>query len=522
MLDGKSTVLALPQPVNRTEDKLKRIRCRTLLLLILGMGGAAPVFAQPIERVKISDNDLSCRQIHDELGQMDAIIRAAQEKQKSAETSTTAAQAGGVAAEVASRTGLFGKIGGLFGHIAGTAAAKTAAGVAEQSAQKEAQAAKEEESQALARKEHLTALFLAKGCKASDPDAPAANPNATVAPPPQSAAAPMPIDEVIRQATAQATAITGELDFKAGGRSVDVSRQRVFIPNYRVAFVIKTVAEAYGGGALANFGSHTASPLGTRTITQSQNKRVEMALAGADQALLQALTDKLYADFVARLKSAGKEVVSWDEVQKTPGFEKIKFTEAKPYTKSPWASGDKRSYLVLTPTAMPLFFLGGESHLSDRIVDLDTDRAVAEIAARLDAIALIPTVLVDIAQIESSGRSVFRAGAEADVLPKLGIANFSLLRVSDGRDAKIFYHGEVRLHRVEKPFYIDGEFGAVKTVDQFDTAGLANVLTAMTGTQGAQHFVEKRELRIDPVKYATGVVRLGALFNDKALAAMQK
>ena len=135
---------------------------------------------QPIERVKITDNDLTCRQMFDERDAMDKVIAEAKAAQSSAQTTATAGQAGGVAAEVASRSGLFGSLGGLAGHVLGTAASKTAATVAEQTGQQNAAAAVEREKQAMARKEHLTQLFLAKGCSAADPSAAPKAPNASL------------------------------------------------------------------------------------------------------------------------------------------------------------------------------------------------------------------------------------------------------------------------------------------------------------------------------------------------------
>lgn len=490
----------------------------TLVCLIL-LGYTLTGWAEPaIERVKITDNDLSCRQIHDELGEMDKTIAAAKEAQASGENTTTAGQAGGVAADVASRTGLFGQIGGLFGHIAGTVASKVAAESTAQSGQKTVQESAEREKQALARKEQLTSLFLARGCKSSDPDAPAANPNATVALPVQTVAQSLPLDEVVRRATENLSPLSTELDLDA--RKVGVAApQRVFVPGFRVAFVVKTVAKAYSGGALGNVGNQS-SGFGSKTITQSQNKRVEMAMVGADRALLQALTDNLYADFVARLRASGREVIGADRVAKTPGYEKLNAVTELPYTASPWSQGDPRGYVVLTPTGLPLFFMHIDSYLGNAgPFEQQSTKAIHELAANLDAVALIPTLQIDIAEVESSGRSMFRSGADADLHPKLGVGARSELRYLNGKDAKIFYTGDSGQVTVKKPFYMEGEFGTMKTVEAFDTASIANAVTMATGLQGAQHFVEKRELRVDPLKFASGTMKVGATFNQAVVAA---
>lgn len=500
-----------------------------VVALTLGASSAAAQTAAPaqapIERVRLTDGELSCRQIHTELGDMDKAIAEAKQVQASASTTTTAGQVGGVAAEAASRTGVFGQLGGLFGQLAGTVAAKGAASVAESSGKQSAQRAAEREKQALARKEHLTTIFLAKGCKASDPEAAPMPGSSTAvqqvlaASAAQSAqaavAANMPAEELVKQAAANLVPAAGDIEFDRNLTRI-AAHPRVVVPAFRVAFTVKTQASAYGGGGLANIGQSSGF---NRTITQSQNKRVEMALAGADLPLLQALTDQLYADFIARLQASGKQVVDVETLRRTAGYEKLKTVEKLPYTTSP--TGDPRNYVVLAPKALPLFFMHLDTHLGNAgPFEQDGTKAVNELSARLDAVALVPTLIIDIAELESSGRSNFRSGAQAEVLPRLGVGGRSELRFTMGKDAKIFYTGEMGNVSAKKPLFVEGEFGEVKTVESFDTAGLANALTMATGLQGAQHFVDKRELRVDRQKFAAGVLRLGAAFNRASLAAL--
>jgi hypothetical protein len=490
------------------------------LATLLAALAATAVQAQVIERVKMTDGEMSCRQMHTELGTMDQAIAEAKKEQESGATTTTVGQVGGVAAEVANRTGLFGQIGGLFGHIAGSVAAKAGAGAAEQSGRQSTARAAEREKQALARKEHVTALFLARGCNASNPDAPPANPNATVAllaPKPAAPAQPaLPPEELVKQLGASITPLTTKLDLNHNMVNV-ATAPRVFVPTFRVAFTVKTQASAYAGGGIANIGQSTGF---NRTITQAQNRRVEMGLAGADLPLLQAITDRLYEDFVQRLKAAGKEVVPMEAVLKAPGFEKIKPITTRPYTANPTMQGDPREYVVLVPTGLPMFFMHLDSYIGNAgAFDQVGTKAVHEMGAHLNAVAYMPTLHVDIAQLESSGRSSFSAGAEAEVHPKLGIGGRSELRFTNGKDVKIFFTGEQGSLIVKAPVYTEGEFGTVRTVENFDTASLANSLTRATGLQGVQSFVDKRELRVDPRKFAEGVLKIGATFNQQVIAA---
>jgi len=476
--------------------------------------------AQTIERVKMTDGEMTCRQMHTELGDMDRAVAEAKKAQESAATTTTTGQVGGVAAEVANRTGLFGQVGGLFGHIAGSVAAKAGAGAAEQSGRQSAQRAAEREKQAMARKEHVTALFLAKGCSASNPDAPPTNPTAQLAllapaKPQASPQSTLPPDELVRQ-IGSITPLSAKLDLNRNAVNV-AAAPRVFIPTFRVAFTVKTQASAYAGGGIANIGQSTGF---NRSITQAQNKRVEMGLAGADLPLLQAITDRLYEDFVTRLKAAGKEVVAMEDVLKAPGFAKLKRVTATPYTANPTMQGDPREYVVLAPKGLPMFFMHLDSYIGNAgAFDQESTKAVHEMGVNLNAVAFMPTLHIDIAELESSGRSSFTSGAEADVKPKLGVGGRSELRFTSGRDFKITFGGEQGFVMVKSPVYTEGEFGTVATVENFDTAGLANALTRATGLQGVQSFVDKRELRVDRQKFAEGVLKIGATFNEQVIAA---
>ncbi|WP_457281840.1 hypothetical protein [Polaromonas sp. P5_D5] len=152
---------------------------------------AATASAQTIERVKMTDNDLTCQQIYGEIGQMDSVVtRAAQYTAAPATADPTDAgsQVAGAVVQTALATaaantaaqnaggfgGFGGGLGGMFGGIVQQLAGNTAqqaanSGVAQQqAATAQQQAVALQGQQAQGRKEHLTGVFLAKGCKMSD------------------------------------------------------------------------------------------------------------------------------------------------------------------------------------------------------------------------------------------------------------------------------------------------------------------------------------------------------------------
>ena len=144
--------------------------------------------AQTIERMKMTDNDLSCQQIYGEIAQMDGVIAratqpavpaAAAPADPNAQPGVGAAVVGAVAQQALNNAGsrsgfggfgggFGGGLGGLFGQIAQAATQQQAQPAA---APQPPQPSPEQVAlgqQAQGRKDHLTQLFLSKGCKMSD------------------------------------------------------------------------------------------------------------------------------------------------------------------------------------------------------------------------------------------------------------------------------------------------------------------------------------------------------------------
>jgi len=141
----------------------------TALAVAAAIAFSPAVLAQAIERVKLTDNELSCGDIHSEIGEMNKLMGVARESRDGSSTAATAADVAqastGLAVQAAVSSGSYGAaLGlaqaapfiGLFGNVAkGVAEAK----------QKESA---ERLGDAKARKEHLTGLFISKGCKVAD------------------------------------------------------------------------------------------------------------------------------------------------------------------------------------------------------------------------------------------------------------------------------------------------------------------------------------------------------------------
>lgn len=157
----------------------RKLASLTALILV-----AAAAQSQTIERMKMTDGDLTCQQIFTEIKQMDSVIaqaNAAPAPAPAADNAVGSQVAGAVAQQAlgmaAARTGGLGGLGGMFGGSGGGGGlGGLFGGIAQQAVQQAVAPAPAAApagnpalgQQAAGRKEHLTGLFLGKQCKMSD------------------------------------------------------------------------------------------------------------------------------------------------------------------------------------------------------------------------------------------------------------------------------------------------------------------------------------------------------------------
>lgn len=323
--------------------------------LSLCAGAALGQALAPIERVKITDNDLTCQQIFDERHAMDKAVADAKAAQSSGQTTATAGQTAGVAAEVASRTGLFGSLGGLTGHIFGSVASKAAANATQQSGEQDAAKAAEREKQALARKEHLTQLFLAKGCSASNPSAAAQNPNATVTAPAASGAVPAPAASAPPAFAEPVLSVLKAENMKGF--------KRVAVASFTVQFTEAQVGEVKNRAKLGTAGGVTLTQVTSRVVGVDFSEALS-------RSRMQDTTNALYQDLLKEIQAAGLELVAPEKLQAAESF-KMFVAQTQPAPREEDAEAQKGSgqgairSVFITPPGIPLVLKGGSG--SDNI-----------------------------------------------------------------------------------------------------------------------------------------------------------
>ena len=440
----------------------------------------------PIDRVKITDNQLSCAQIYGEVGEMDKVVATAQAAGESGSNTAMAGSAANVAAEVAGRTGLFGQFGGLAGSLFGKAAAQTAAGVVQQSGQQTAQQSAERVKQAVARKEYLTSVFIARGCKTTDlnynpPQLALAVPSQqalSAAAPAQPGADPAALQRLL----APATAINGLPDLdpdrhfkgKMGGTfgkdvvEVMPNGKRVAVAGFRVVFITENTATA----------TVRASYLPGRD-TSGASSTLHVVLSGVDHATMQAITDKAYADFLAQMRYAGREVVPQEELREFLAGVDVSAMPGKPYTKT--VNG--QAAVVFAPTGMPLWFGTVDVPWGDKSpFDQKNQRSLAEYSARLKAIAIAPLIVVNFARMSSSGNQsgLTSRAAETGASMAMHVAGFSTHYMrSDETRGGLVMKGDEGGIQMAAPIISKLEFGSMKDVAATDNSGVKGIFDVL-------------------------------------------
>ena len=198
----------------------------------------------------------------------------------------------------------------------------------------------------------------------------------------------------------------------AGDYDVLDEYEKIGVPTFKMAFAIQSdVSASVAGGSTLGGGS-----------TSGARASMTTHLTGVQLAEMQEMTDAAYAKFMEELKKSGREIIPLETIKAHEAYKDIDFTKVeatKPYTISQFG----RTYIVLTPKGMSLFFRAGEP-LSDQILGIGNQKAVGSIGYGLKAVMVAPTITIDFAATTSSksGSSLIgRSSVEVNTTPELSI-----------------------------------------------------------------------------------------------------
>lgn len=257
--------------------------------------------------------------------------------------------------------------------------------------------------------------------------------------------------------------------------------ERIAVPSYRLGVVVRS---------------------GVRATASSGRVAMESSvdLTGISEQQLRSLADKAYANFIEQLKATGRPLVPMDEIRAAPGFARITPTPV-PFAKKPFA--DARSVVMVSPNGMPLVSTHFDSPLSDQgTMSLGNWRAINQLSVDLKAVVLIPTVIIDFAELKGSGHSAI--GSSASISVKPGLYLVDVLSGLGAYHARIALAGELGKARLEKRIAIGqaGEFvetsrvGNRKEVEWWNTMAV-NQPNNMLKPGNAYEYATY-EYRVDP------------------------
>ena len=170
----------------------------------------------------------------------------------------------------------------------------------------------------------------------------------------------------------------------------------IVVPSYRFGVVMRSGISATGSSG-------------------SVRMEATADLVGVDAAMLRRIAGQAHGDFIARLRQSGRTVLGWNDIAATKGAAKFKTTPA-PFLKQPFA--DARTVALTSPEGMPLINLHLDAPISDQSpFELGNWRAINSISAELKALVMIPTVVLDFAQMSGSGHKVYGGDASVQIRP---------------------------------------------------------------------------------------------------------
>ncbi len=278
----------------------------------------------------------------------------------------------------------------------------------------------------------------------------------------------------------------------------DKVRQRVFVPSYRVSFMVAASASAF--------------TTDTRAVAQT-------VLSGAEPALIQAITDRAHADFIERLTAAGFTVVTPEEWRATSGAAKLQAKRGEIEIQKMSNLGAGQVYALVHPTGLDAW---PETAMP---VNLGPVRTMTR---ELDATMVAPRFTVNYAYVNAKGggpMAIIARGAQASYKPMIHggpvIGGFSM----EPWRVRVGQHGGFMEYKVDGSLEAPGDFGVVSTGrgPALATTAGAKAVDTWEGRIGyVSQQVAKGRFEVDPENYARLALQALALQNQVAVDELRK
>ncbi len=190
-----------------------------------------------------------------------------------------------------------------------------------------------------------------------------------------------------------------------GGKAFNITEMKVMANAERIA------VPSYRFGVIVRSGISASGDAGNVSMDASAQ------LTGISLAQLRQIATACHQDFTAQLAATGRPLVPWAEIEASKGYGKLKMTSV-PFVKKPFA--DARTALLVSPENLPLISQHSDAPLSDQSAfALNNWRAINQMCVDLNCVVMIPTLVIDFAQLSGSGHSVYSGSASVTVKPGL-------------------------------------------------------------------------------------------------------
>jgi hypothetical protein len=246
--------------------------------------------------------------------------------------------------------------------------------------------------------------------------------------------------------------------------------KRVAVAGFRVVFINYNTVSA----------QVRASYLPGRD-TSGAKASMNVSLEGVDTATMQAITDQAYAGFLAQLAAAGREVVPASELA---SFHAEVEPSAQPYEKE--VAGAKG--VAFAPTGTPLFFTYADFGWTDKTpFNQKSYRLLAPLSEKLQAIVVAPLIVVDFANMTSSGNRSGLMARDAEVGASLAMSVKSfytpMIRAEESKMG-MTSKGEEANATLQQAIGSELAFGTLEKIEQTDNESTKKMFDMIGGFMG--------------------------------------
>lgn len=298
--------------------------------------------------------------------------------------------------------------------------------------------------------------------------------------------------------------------------------KRIYIAGFEVHFQVYNEKEKYKQGG---------SMLGGGMKGDAQTE-VSVGLEGLDEKTVQEITDKLYADYIAKLKGKGLTIISADEAGKTE-----KYSDYMRMKGGTISTAEIPGVMTGTPTGFEYYIKGVNKKGKEKKGGFlgNPTFTYAGLSKELGD-AIIGNV--DITVLFVSDKGAFQGnGAKIKIKTNLRIVGSEAVVMTNDSSFKLkgsntvtsavsnveFYHGKIGAGATTvysgtlgKPLYIEGVVDE-STVTAYASGGMDAGTKTMYGTYYSVrngNTATAKVIPVDPAKYSNGVYMAAKKFLD--------